>query len=90
MNKIQVPPNWADLVKNSRELVMDEQYDLAATWLFPNADKGDIGSQLERTSINEPSSIIPIEDLQEESPARDKPASIPLLPTSQVVQATDT
>ena len=24
MNKSQVPPNWADLVKNSRELVMDE------------------------------------------------------------------
>ena len=24
MNKSQVPPNWADLVRNSRELVMDE------------------------------------------------------------------
>ena len=83
MNKSQVPPNWADLVKNSRELVTDEQYDLAATWLFPKADEGDIGSQLERTSINEASSIIPIEASQEQSPARDEPASIPLPPTSQ-------
>ena len=33
MNEHQVPPNWSDLVTNSRELVTDEQFDLAKTWL---------------------------------------------------------
>ena len=33
MNEHQVPPNWSNLVANSRELVTDEQFDLAKTWL---------------------------------------------------------
>jgi len=33
MNENQVPPNWSNLVANSRELVTDEQFDLAKTWL---------------------------------------------------------
>ena len=34
MNKNQLPPNWAELVKDSRELVTDERFNLAETWLF--------------------------------------------------------
>ena len=41
MNKSQLPPNWAELVKHSRELLTDEQFNLAKTWLFPSADSGD-------------------------------------------------
>ena len=33
MDKNQVPPNWAKLVQSSRELVTEEQFDLANTWL---------------------------------------------------------
>jgi hypothetical protein len=29
MDKLEVPPNWADLVKKSTEKVTDEDYDLA-------------------------------------------------------------
>ena len=87
MNKSQVRPNWADLVKNFWELVMDEQYDLAATWLFPEAGIGDIESQLEPSSVNEASrkasSIILIEASHEMPSVRDESASIPLPPTSQ-------
>ena len=49
MNKNQLPPNWADLVENSRESVTDERFDLAKTWLFPSADSGD------NSAIPEPS-----------------------------------
>ena len=52
MNGCQVPPNWADLVQNSRELVTDEQYNLAETWLFPEAESGDIASQQLEHSTN--------------------------------------
>ena len=41
MNKSQLPPNWSGLVKDSRELVTDERFILAKTWLFPSADSGD-------------------------------------------------
>ena len=37
MNKIQLPPNWAELVKNSRELVTEKIFNLAKTWLLPYA-----------------------------------------------------
>ena len=33
MNEQQVPPNWYDLVTNSREFVTNEQFNLAETWL---------------------------------------------------------
>ena len=37
MNKNQVPPNWAELVQSSRELVTEEQVQLANTWLHQDA-----------------------------------------------------
>ena len=52
MNKIQIPPNCAELVKNSRELVTEERFILEKTWLFPEADSG------ENYSIPEPSPIL--------------------------------
>ena len=52
MNKSQIPPNWAELVENSCELVTEEQFNLSKTWLFPTADSGD------NESIPEPNSII--------------------------------
>jgi hypothetical protein len=45
MEKSQVPPNWADLVENSREKVTEEDYNLAKMWLFPEAEVGDITMQ---------------------------------------------
>ena len=42
MEKNEVPPHWAELVENSREKVTEENYELARTWLFPDADPGDI------------------------------------------------
>ena len=45
MSTSQMPPNWANLVKYSWELVTDEQYNIAANWPIPGADAGDIASQ---------------------------------------------
>ena len=42
MEKNEVPPHWAELVENSREKVTEENYEIAQTWLFPDADPGDI------------------------------------------------
>jgi hypothetical protein len=51
MKKSEVPPNWTKLVSKS-ERVTDEDYDLAKTWLFPDADSGDIAMQpTDRPSI---------------------------------------
>ena len=44
MKKSEVPPNWIKLVSKS-ERVTDEDYDLAKTWLVPDADSGDIAMQ---------------------------------------------
>jgi hypothetical protein len=44
MKKSKVPPNWTKLVRKS-ERVTDEDYNLAKTWLFPDADSGDIAMQ---------------------------------------------
>ena len=44
MKKSEVPPNWTELVHKS-ERVTDEDYDLAKTWLFPDAESGDIAMQ---------------------------------------------
>ena len=52
MNKSQLPPNWAELVKNSRELVTEDRFILEKTWLFPEADSGD------KTSIPESSKTL--------------------------------
>ena len=52
MNKSQLPPNWAELVKYSCELVTDEQFNLEKTWLFPSTDSGD------NVSITEPRPIL--------------------------------
>jgi hypothetical protein len=37
MEKSEVPPNWDNLVENSREKVTEEDYNLAKMWLFPQA-----------------------------------------------------
>jgi hypothetical protein len=43
MNKNEIPPNWADLVKKSSEHLIDKIHDvpLAKTWLFPDVEHGD-------------------------------------------------
>ena len=42
MRDLTVPPNWAQLVQNSSELVTTDQYDLTKTWFegqdYPTAD----------------------------------------------------
>jgi hypothetical protein len=45
MKNSEVPPNWAELVAKSSERVTDEDYNLAKTWLFPDAELGDIAMQ---------------------------------------------
>jgi hypothetical protein len=45
MEKREVPPNWADLVENSQEKVMEEDHNLAKMWLFPEAEVGNITMQ---------------------------------------------
>ncbi len=52
MEKCEVPPNWADLVKKSTEKVTDEDYDLAKIRLFPNAEDGDIAMQETNNDIS--------------------------------------
>ncbi len=42
MEKNEVPPHWAKLIENSHEKVTKEHYELAKTWLFPDAELGDI------------------------------------------------
>ncbi len=42
MEKNKVPPNWAQLVKNSTEKITKEHYELAKMWLFPDPELGDI------------------------------------------------
>ena len=51
MNKIQIPPNWAELVKNSQKLVTEERFNMAKTWLFPEADSGNNASIPESSPI---------------------------------------
>ena len=55
MKKSEVPPNWTELVSKSSEQVTDKDYNLAKTWLFPDAKSGDIAMQ-----TNKQKSIIPI------------------------------
>ncbi len=45
MKKSEVPPNWVVLVEKFSEQVTDEDYDLAKTWFFSDADNGDIAMQ---------------------------------------------
>ena len=52
MNSIQLPPNWDDLVRKSRELLTEDRFKLAKTWLFSEADSGD------NASIPQPSPIL--------------------------------
>ena len=40
--RMRFPPHWAELVENSCEKVTEENYEIARTWLFPDADPGDI------------------------------------------------
>ena len=52
MNKSQLPTNQAELIKNPRELVTEEIFNLEKTWIFPESDSGD------NASIPEPSPIL--------------------------------
>jgi hypothetical protein len=45
MEKSEVPPNWADLIENSGEKVMEEDYNLAKMWMFLEAEVGNIAMQ---------------------------------------------
>ena len=51
MKKSQLPPNWVELVENSRELVTEERFNMVKNWLFPEADSGDNASTLEPSPI---------------------------------------
>jgi hypothetical protein len=42
VEKIEFPTHWAQLVKKSCEKDTAEHYELAKTWLFPDAEPGDI------------------------------------------------
>jgi hypothetical protein len=42
MKQSKVLSNWSELVEKSTEQVTDEDFDMATTWLFPDADSGDI------------------------------------------------
>jgi hypothetical protein len=42
IEKNEEPPHWSHLVETSPEKVTEEHYDLAKTWLFPDAKSGDI------------------------------------------------
>ncbi len=42
MEKNEVPPHWAQLAKKLREKVTEEHYELAKTWLFSDAEPGDM------------------------------------------------
>ena len=60
MKKSEVPPNWGELVSKSKQ-VTEEDYDLAKTWLFPEAASGDIAMQpchdVGATLLSDPSDI---------------------------------
>jgi len=58
MDQSQVPSNWSDLVENSRELVTDEQYELANTWLTDTLEQNTATVQQEQPS-NAISKIVP-------------------------------
>ena len=90
MNKSQVPPNWADLVKNSAEIATTEKFDVAKTWLFPTADSGDSATvselQLAPVSADESQSentsqttIIPVY----EGDMQNRASQSPSLPVSE-------
>ena len=51
MKKIQIPPNWSELVEKSRELVTEERFNLENNWLFTEADSGNNASIPESSPI---------------------------------------
>ena len=55
MKKSEVPPHWSDLVQKSAEHFTDEDYVLAKTWLFPDADNGDIA--MDQTTSRTPAGM---------------------------------
>ncbi len=59
IQKSKVPPNWANLVKKSREKVTDEHYDLAKTWLFPDPEPGDISMPERNSTASSDPSMLP-------------------------------
>jgi hypothetical protein len=55
--KCEVPPNWSELVKKSSEQVTGKNYDLAKTWLFPDANSGDTARQTNSRTTTVPPGI---------------------------------
>ena len=53
MRNLTVPPDWAQFVKNSSELVTTEQFDLMITW-FEGQDDPSAGTILETDSEASP------------------------------------
>jgi hypothetical protein len=54
MEKNEVPLHWAKLVENSCEKVTEEHYELAKTWLFPDAEPGDISMPEQNQNVSLP------------------------------------
>jgi hypothetical protein len=79
MEKCEVPPNWADLVKKSTEKVTDEDFDLARMLLFLNAEDRDIAMQKTNNNISgplggkDPSNVIPTGTLGGKDPSNVTP-----------------
>ena len=54
MMKSEVPPNWTELVEKTSKQVTNKDYDLAKTWLFPDAESGDIAMQTNQRLTTKP------------------------------------
>ena len=66
MRNFTVPPNWAQLVKNSSELVTTEQYDLSKTW-FEGQDDPSADTMLQTPAA--PDAITALKDSNDRSQA---------------------
>ena len=42
MREGTIPPNWAELVRNSTEIATDENFDIAKTWFEGSVDPSEI------------------------------------------------
>jgi hypothetical protein len=60
MEKNEVPPHWAKLIENSREKIIEDHYELAKTWLFPDPEPGDISMPEQNQKVsNNPNETFP-------------------------------
>ena len=66
MRALTVPPNWEQLVRQSRELVTTEQFDLTKTWF---ESENDITADTVLQPLNENDSIANLQDTIDRSQA---------------------